>query len=285
MKAVFLALLSILIAACSRTQQLSRRPILVLRFENLTGDPALDWMGRGAARQIASQIEGATIADVGAPGAERQRAIVAGSTRILHGYVSRDGDRLRLRADLEDAASGKFVQSGESMGSATGGLLPLAGAVAHQIDPAAHPAGTRSEAALADYISALGSPDAAAATEYLTRSIAADPDFADAYLALVELSQTRHDRAAAERFLALATARGATIPALDRARLNVAAAQLSGNAAALSQSLAELSRLAPTNTALLRTLPSAEMGARHYGPAIDYSRIHTSLLRRSRGGG
>ena len=270
MKVVYLALLSILIAACSRTQQLARRPILVLGFENLTGDPALDWMGRGAARQIASQIDGATIADVAAPGPERARAIVAGSTRLLHGYVSRFGDRLRLRADLEDAASGSFVQSGESTGPVSAGLLPLAAAVAHQIDPSARQAGAKSEAALSDYVTALGSPDAAAATGQLTRAIAADPDFADAYLALIELSQARHDRAAAERFLALAKARGPAIPALDRARLNVAAAQLSGNSAALTQSLTELSRLAPTNTGLLRTLASAEMEARHYGPAIDY---------------
>ncbi len=257
-------------AACSHPQHPARGPLLVLRFENLTGDPALDWMGRGAARQIAAQIDGAAIADSAPPAPERERAIVSGVTRILHGYLARAGDRLRLRADLEDAVSGTFAQFGESTGPVSAGLLPLAGAVAHQIDPHAHPAGTRSEAALQAYIGGLGAPDVTAATESLSRAIDADPDFGAAYLALVEFSQARGDHAAAERFLVMARARGEAIAELDRARLNVVAAQLSGNPAALSQALAALSRVNPTDSALLRNLAGAELQARRYGSAIDY---------------
>jgi tetratricopeptide (TPR) repeat protein len=267
---ITLALFCLLTAACSSSHQPDRRPLLVLRFENLTGDPALDWMGRGAARQIAAQIDGAAIADSAAAASERERAIAGGATRILHGYLSRAGDRLRLRADVEDVASRKFAQSGESTGPVSAGLLPLVGAVAHQIDPNAHSAGTRSEAALAAYIDGLGAPDVPAATESLSRAIAADPDFGAAYLALIEFSQARGDRPAAERFLALARARGQAIPALDRARLDVVAAQLSGNSAAVSQSLAALSRVTPTDAGLLRTLAGSELQARRYGPAIDY---------------
>ena len=227
-------------------------------------------MGRGASRQIAAQIDGATIADSAPPSPERERAIVGGVTRILHGYLARSGDRLRLRADLEDAASRKFTQSGESTGPLSAGLLPLAAAVAHQIDPHAHPAGTRSEAALAAYIDGLSAPGLTAATESLSRAIAADPDFGAAYLALIEFSQASGDRATAERYLDQARSRGQAIPALDRARLNVAAAQLSGNSSALSQSLAALSRFTPADSVLLRNLAGAEMQARRYGPAIDY---------------
>jgi tetratricopeptide (TPR) repeat protein len=54
--------------------------------------------------------------------------------------------------------------------------------------------------------------------------------------------------------------------------LDVVAAQLSGNAAALSQSLALLSRLTPADSALLRALASTELQGRRYGPAIDYYR-------------
>lgn len=259
-----------LIAACSRARQPVSGALVVLRFENLTGDAALDWMCRGAARQIASQLNSATVADAGAPSSERERFIAGGASRILHGYISRFGDRLRLRADLEDPTSGKFVQSGESAGPASAGLLPLAGAVARQLDPHTRPAATKSEAALSAYIAGLSAPSAPAAAEALSRAIAADPDFGAAYVALIEFSQARQDHAEAERFLALARARGDAIPSVDRARLDVLAAQISGDSAALSQSLVALARLTPADSSLLRALAGNELQARRYSSAIDY---------------
>ena len=229
-------------------------------------------MGRGAARQLAVQIEGAIIGDGAPPDQERERAVMGGVTRILHGYLARAGNRLRLRADLEDAASGKFPQSAEATGPISAGLLPLSASVAHQLDPNARAAGAKNDAALAAYITGLSTRDTTAALESFSRSIAADPDFGAAYLGLIEYSQARGDRAAAERFLTQARARGEAIAPLDRARLNVAAAQLSGNSAALSQSLATLSTLTPADANLLRNLAAIELQGRRYGPAIEYYR-------------
>jgi tetratricopeptide (TPR) repeat protein len=269
-KAALLASLLILTAACAKNQGSAPGRLIVLRFENLSGNPSLDWMERGAARQIAPQVRGATAADSYQRQAERERAIVTGAARILHGYVSQSGGRLRLRAELEDAASGKFPQSAESTGPVSAGLVPLANAVARQLDPVASPAGAKSEAALAAYIGALDASDPGAAAESLSRAIAADPDFGAAYLTLIELSLARKDRATAERTVAMARARGAAISTVDRARLDVAAAQMSGDAAALSQSLATLSRLTPADTNLLRALADSELAARRYAAAIDY---------------
>src|SRR5207247_9015558 len=140
-------------------------------------------------------------------------------------------------------------------GPVSEGLMPLADTVARQLDPAAGAGGARSEAALAGYVAALDAPDASAASESLSRSIAADPNFGGAYLALIQLNLARKDNPAAEHTLALARARGSVISPVDRARLDVAAAQLSGNPDTLSQSLAALSRLPPHDAALLRTLP------------------------------
>jgi CheY-like chemotaxis protein len=100
-KAGLLAGLLILTAACARRQETTPGRLILLRFENLSGNPALDWMERGAARQIAAQLKGATSADSQQRQAEREWAIVTGSTRILHGYVSQAGGRLRLNAELE----------------------------------------------------------------------------------------------------------------------------------------------------------------------------------------
>src|SRR5207245_22254 len=114
--------------------------------------------------------------------------------------------------DIEDTASAKFPQSAESAGPVSAGLVPLANAVARQLDPGASPSGARSDAALEAYIGGLDAPNPGAAAESLSRSIAADADFSAPYLALIELSLARKDRAAAERTLALARARGAAIP-------------------------------------------------------------------------
>ena len=265
-----LAVLALVLAACSKSQAPLRPQIVVLRFENLTGNPALDWMERGAARQIAAQLGQASAADSPLSTEERQSAVAAGVTRFLHGYISRSGDRLRLRADLEDTSLQKFALSAESAGPVSAGLLPLADDVARQLDPGAHRSGAKNEPALEAYVAGLNATDAPAAIESLERAIAADPDFGAAYLSLIQLSLSRQDRAGAERFLAVARARGEAISPVDRARLDVAAAQLSGNPDALSQSLAALSRLTPADLSLLRNLANAELGARRYAPAIEY---------------
>lgn len=269
MKIALLAFL-ILAAACSRTQQPERHPLVVLRFENLSGDPALNWICRGAARQLGAELEGAGVADSREPAAERERAVIGGVTRILHGYISRSGDKLRLRADLEDAATRQFLRSGESTGAIASGLLPLVHAVAQQIDPAAHVAGAHNEAALSAYVAGLDAHDASSAMDSFSRAVAADPDYGAAYIALIELSQSRKDKVGAERFLALARSRGEAISVVDRARLDVSAAQISGNRAAISQSLAALSRLTPADANLLRSLADSELQAKRYAAAIDY---------------
>jgi len=150
------------------------------------------------------------------------------------------------------------------------GIVPLANAVARQLEPEASTPGAKTDAALKAYIGGLDASDPGIAAESFSHSIAADPDFALGYLALIELSLARKDRPAAERTLAMARSRGAAISSLDRARLDVTAAQISGDAAALSQSLSALSRLTPADTNLLRALANGELAARRYTTAIDY---------------
>jgi tetratricopeptide (TPR) repeat protein len=260
----------LLIAACSKSKSPLPAQITVLRFENLTGNPALDWMERGAARQITAQLGAASTADSPLATEERQAAVASGVTRFLHGYVSRAGDRLRLHADLEDTALRKIAKSAEAIGAVSAGLLPLTDAVARQLDPGASAAGAKSEPALAAFVAGLNATEAPAAIESLERAIAADPDFGPAYLTLIQLSLSRQDRVGAERYLAAARARGGAISALDRARLDVDAAQVAGNPAALSQAMAALARLTPSDLSLLRNAANTELAAKRYAPAVEY---------------
>src|SRR5207244_2392846 len=150
--------------------------------------PALDWMERGAARQIAAQVNGAASADSRQRPAERGRAIATGARRFLHGYVSQSGGRLRLHADIEDTASAKFPQSAESAGPVSAGLVPLANAVARQLDPGASPSGARSDAALEAYIGGPDAPNPRPAAEPPSRSIAPHARFGPPYLSPIALS-------------------------------------------------------------------------------------------------
>ena len=68
----------------------------------------------------------------------------------------------------------------------------------------------------------------------------------------------------------MARARGDAIPAVDRAKLDVFAAQLSGDAAAVAKSLGALSKLTPTDPGVLRTLANTELAAKRYPTAIEY---------------
>ena len=71
--------------------------------------------------------------------------------------------------------------------------------------------------------------DAAVMEVGLGVAIAADPDFAPPYRLLAQIKAQRQDRAGAVATLDQALARGNAIPELDRARLELESAELTGN--------------------------------------------------------
>src|ERR1043165_8576320 len=97
--------LVLILAACSQKTTPVPTRIAVLRFENLTSDVSLDWMGRAASEIIAREIGSGkstvipaaalhahTLAQfhpVSAPGAssERDAAVAEGATRLITGNV------------------------------------------------------------------------------------------------------------------------------------------------------------------------------------------------------
>ena len=101
----------------------------VVRFENLSGDPSLDWAGRAASEILPVSLAGAMDGPVlnaealkrlapalgarpaAAPGisSERAEALLAGATRIFSGYVERAGGTIRVVTTEEDARTGKSL--------------------------------------------------------------------------------------------------------------------------------------------------------------------------------
>src|SRR5579863_2257706 len=118
-------------ASCSRSAKPAIQRLAIVRFENLTGDNSLDWMGRAASEVIDAELAGSNklfiiplssrlginralgARPLSAPGvsAERPAALLAHATGILYGRISRVRGRLALDAAIYNTASGKIERT------------------------------------------------------------------------------------------------------------------------------------------------------------------------------
>ena len=203
-----------------------------------------------------------------APGisAESSQAVAAGATLLAYGdYTVRNG-KLEVQLTIEDTHSLKAtklisasVPSGDVLGAAT--------ALARQISTPTVPYGTRNPAALESYMKALETGDATVREVGLGVAIAADPDFVTPYRLLAEAKAQRQDRAGAVAALDQALARGNAVPELDRAHLELEAAELTGNAEARQAALAKLVKLDSGDATAWSALAVALMNRHEYRQA------------------
>ena len=291
-RAAALALLLACAAGCARRDTGRTVPqVAVLRFENLSSDPTLDWMGEGLAQILSGELQGSpqryaiqwpTLhsyqAILGkrpaAPGisSESTAALVAGANQIVYGNFSLAGGILRATANLEDLPTHKIVQVATASGSARDGIFPVAGAIARQLG-GDHPFGTTNSEALQDFVAALESPDAPPASEAYARAVAADPDFGRAYLFWLDAAIAQRNRAQAERIVAQAAARQGRWAPLDRAALNLEAAALRGDFPAQLEARRQLASQDPANPNHHRALAESLMSVRDYeGSLVEFRR-------------
>ncbi|HUE20740.1 MAG TPA: hypothetical protein VMQ86_03615 [Bryobacteraceae bacterium] len=276
-----------LVGCARRDSQQTVPQVAVLRFENLSADTSLDWMGRGFAEVLAGELQGSPQRYAiqfralhsfdaslggrlpGAPGisAERTGALAAGANQIVYGDFSVANGVLRATATEEDLATHKMALVASASGPASGGIFPVAEALARQLGET-HPFGTRNPQALHDYAAALDSPDPVAAAKDFAKAVAADPDFGRAYLLWLETAIARRDRAEADRLIEQAHAREGWFSGLDRAGLDLAAAVLRGDPKAQLEARRDLARLDPADPNHHRALADALMGVRDFDAAI-----------------
>jgi Flp pilus assembly protein TadD len=282
-----------LLALCLAALSCSRPPapagaerLAVLRFENLSSDPSIDWMGRAFAEVITRDLAAVPglyaisferlhkseaaigIRPVKAPGisAERSLALGAGANRLGYGeYWVRNG-KLEARLTIEDPQRQKMVRVLNESGAAADPLEP-ADAFAREISRAAVPYPTRSREALQNYCDALESDDSAAQSRFLEAAITGDPDYFLPYFLLARQT-ARHDRAAALALMARAAARSSKAPELERVRAGVLAANLRGDSAAALQSLRAWSALTPGDPEVWRTLAQEAAAHHQYTQAV-----------------
>jgi tetratricopeptide (TPR) repeat protein len=281
-----LLLLGALFSGCGRQAADNRvERIAILRFENLGAGVADDWMGRAFAEVITAELAGAPgiyaipssrlhgsdrvlgPRPVAAPGisAERSLALASGATSVGYGEYFIRGGRLSARLTVEDLRSGQMPRV---VSAGAGDVLAVASELARRISSRAAPYGTTSVEALKAYVAAGESSSIAATAENLDAAIAADPNFGPPYRLLAQLKAQQQDRAAAEAVLGQALARAGAMPQVERALLQMEAANLRGDSATRVTALTTLAALQPNDPAIWSSLAESYMKRRQYRQAV-----------------
>jgi len=231
------------LSACARPHQPGR--FAVLPFENLTGDAANDWIASAAPAIMEAEL-----------GAVRAGSVSDGylqnAGQFVHGYFTRSGGELRFEVALEDAARHKLTEPR----SYSGPLLPAMTAAVKAINPSAREFST----ARADAVDAWGHREFQKAT-------AIDPDFGAAWLAWVETLIQHGDTAQATEVADRALARTSLRSEVDRARIELLAANLHNDEPRRVKALAQLAKLT-NDSAMTIALAETELNARNFPAAV-----------------
>jgi tetratricopeptide (TPR) repeat protein len=270
--------------------------LAVLRLENLSGDASLGWVGRALSEIVASEIPAAGqprvissagihaldralgVRPISAPGisAESSQALAAGATLLAYGdYTVRNG-KLEVRLTIEDARTFKATKA-IVVACPAGDALGCGNALARRISSQTVPYGTRNPQALEAYMRALESSDAAVMEVGLGVAIAADPDFVAPYRLLAQVKAQRQDRTGAAAALDQALARGNAIPELERARLELESAELTGNPDTRQSALSKLVKLDTGDSNTWRALGDSLMNRHQFRQAQESYRKASDL--------
>jgi len=267
--AAFGLFLLALAPACRQSRRDGVVRVAIPPFENLSGEPSLDWVSAAAGGVIASQL--APAPDLRAlPVAALRDAYAARASRVLHGSLTIAGGRLRLWCVLEDLDRRRTVRTMAPAGSIQDGVLPLLSQVARALSEGTRPFPTNS-------VDALRLLTLAAGAEDYQRAAAADPDFGQTYVAWARWLAGRGERQEASRVLGAAQARGERIAPIERAEIAALAASIAGDRESHVRALGELAALTPSDAQLARALGQLEFAAWRLEPALNWYRRAISL--------
>ena len=283
---------SVFLGSCSKKVVGPPSVLAVLRFENLSGDPSLEWLARAASDVLTTGLSGAAEGTVisasaltrnesalgsrstGAPGISTQRsaAILAGAKRLISGYFVRTSTGVRLDAEKEDTVTGKALRRFSVSGPAT---LETLTRLSGEFAASPRPYLTGNTNALRLYISALESP-VSAAEAGLHQAVAADPAFGPPWIALEHMASARGDRVEASRLIDEALTR--KLDKLTTATLKLDKAQLAGDQPGQVAALTEIIEASPGDTPLLRQLAQTRSTSGQYAEAAElWKKLSASL--------
>jgi tetratricopeptide (TPR) repeat protein len=285
--AACLAIIALAGVSCSRPATPAPQRLAVLRFENVGADSSLDWMGRAFSEIVTAELAGVPALyaipssrlhsldpvlgprPISTPGisAERTLALASGANRIGYGQFSVRSGRIDARLAIEDPETGKTIQQLSASAGSTG-VIEAASALAKRIAAGAGNYGTKNPQALRAYIAGLEGPNAAQMAGSLNDAIAADPNFAAPYLLLAQLKSETRDQPGAISLLEQALA-SHSITGLARARMELEAANLRGDAPGRSSALAAILRMDPSDPVVWRAAAEAAMDNHQFRAAVE----------------
>ena len=212
-------------ASAETVAEITRTPLAVLFFQNLTGDPQLDWLSNGIPELLVtdlSQSPGLKVLGTGevhriltelgvreeialTPEMVQQAATVGKVDTVIRGSYAFLGDVLRVAYSIENPTTGEVLTSESLEGQGQESLFALVdqlsssvlgslGAVRPDMGPATlQEATTASVAAWQAFSEGVFLNDARSkpeeAIEYLEKALQIDPDFALAFVTLAKAHQ------------------------------------------------------------------------------------------------
>jgi tetratricopeptide (TPR) repeat protein len=278
------ALFSLVVfTACGHENSGSPPHYAFTSFENLSGDPSLDWVSEGASEFLSrslrealnpgnvlspdaiartSQTLGGRPSKVPGISAARSGAMIAGANRIVEGYIERSPAGVRITATEENLATHKTERTLSATAAYPFAALNL---LAHELSAKAGPPATSNAEALRLYSMALEVP-ASDATPLLERAVALDPSFGRAWVTLARTYAALGDRGRTSEVIDRARAQNKIAP-MDRAWIDFEAAALGGDQSAKLAAMRKVSEFDAGDAELARTLAEAETSAGNFSQA------------------
>lgn len=237
----------------------------MLPFENLTAQRSLDWAGVAASGVLTRMLSGSSRLHI-ETAATARAALLGGASHIVRGYFDLRDGRLRFYATLDDENAHRTVKSFEAI-APPDGIVGAAAEIARQTGQPVQPLSSANPEAVRAWGEALASSDVPGRIAALERAAAAQPPFGPAFADLAELAAASGNRDLAARTVANAKSASASFAPLDRARLDLVAAALTGDPAARRNALAQFSKLSPTDPAPLAELAQSDLKRHDYNSA------------------
>jgi len=261
---VILCSLLLVISGCQKKSEGPPPRYAIARFENLTGDPALDWVARAAneylSRTLTHALDGPVLttaalirAGAGSVSNDRAKATLAGATHLVSGYLEQVGGKLRLYAIDEDLSSRNDVRHISAQAAQP---LPALSQLAHEFSASATPYLTANPEALKLYAGVLDEP-ASRALPDLRAATQADPNFGPAWIALIDATLLSGDRSATRATIAESLTHN--LDPIDKATARIQQAAMENDKSARLAAMRDLSSLTPADLLLLKSVAEYEI--------------------------
>jgi tetratricopeptide (TPR) repeat protein len=237
--------------SCSRQGLAPVERVALLKFENLSADPSLDWIASAAPAILAAELTGAphtlplTVETV-------RDARLESATRVVHGYFDRRERALHFEVAVEDPQRRKMI----STSVVEGAPLEAINSIASKVGSGIRAFSTSNAEATA----AWGRGDH-------ERALALDPDFGEAWLAWTRKLASTGDARGALEIASRALMRNGLRGPIERAQIELLSASLTHDDEGRRKALRKLAQLAPADPSPWLTLAELETTARRFPEA------------------